>query len=271
MSDTPGIELRWRRMLLGEAPALRRGRAVFKLLPSDPRCKLCNAPFRGIGSPLMRLIGKQPGKRNPRFCNYCERVAQKYPGGAEIELSLLFADVRGSTPLAERSSPTEFGRLISRFYDIATHVLIETDAIIEKLVGDEVVGLYFPGFAGPEHARQAILAAQRLIEDIEHGRPGDPFLPIGIGIHTGTAFAGIVGSRENYRDFTVLGSAVNVTARLASAARAGEVLISAAAGEASGLPLSDLEPRRLELKGHSEPVNVRVWRHRAAAPALQPG
>lgn len=265
MPDTPRTELLWRKMLLGEAPALRRGRAVFKLLPSDPRCKLCNAPFRGIGSPLMRLIGKRPAKFNPRFCSFCERIAQKYPGGAEIELSFLFADVRGSTPLAERSSPTEFGRVISRFYDVATHVLIETDALIEKLVGDEVVGLYFPGFAGPTHAQQAILAAQRLIADIEQDHQGEPALPIGIGVHTGTAFAGIVGSRENYSDFTVLGSAVNVTARLASAARAGEVLISEAAYNASGLPLAGSEPRRMALKGHSEPVDVRAWRRSAAA------
>ena len=253
MADRQADDLLWQALLTGELPALRRGRFVLKFLPSEPRCKMCNAPFRGIGAPLMRMVGRGPARGNPRFCGFCERIAQRHPGGTEIELSLLFADVRGSTDLAEPLRPAEFGRLLNRFYDQTTRVLIDSDALIDKLVGDAVIGLYFPGFAGAGHARQAIRAAQRLREENGAG------LPIGIAVHTGTVYAGIVGSSDTFVDFTVLGDAVNIAARLASAAGPGEILISAAAYRASKLDISGLDRRTLALRGHRQPVEVEVW------------
>src|ERR1700693_1573569 len=100
----------WEAVLSGTNPWLRFGRSVFQHLPSPPRCKLCNAPFSGVGGWLMKLIGKSPWERNPRYCRFCIAVGPKRgPGGVEIECSLLFADVRGSTSLAERLSPREYG------------------------------------------------------------------------------------------------------------------------------------------------------------------
>ena len=81
-------------------------------------------------------------------------VTQRYPGGTELEISMLFVDVRGSTDLAERMSPTDYARLMDRFYNAATEVLIRTDAFIDKFVGDEVMGLYFPLFTGPMRVRR---------------------------------------------------------------------------------------------------------------------
>ena len=116
----------------------------------------------------------------------------KYPGGAEIELSMLFVDVRGSTHLAERLSAGDFSRLMNRFYNAATQVLIKTDAFIDKFVGDEVTGLYLPLFTGPNHARPAVQAAQELLEVMGHGGNQGPWLPVGVGVHTGPAFVGTV-------------------------------------------------------------------------------
>src|SRR5207248_9044918 len=93
----------WRAVLSGVHPGLRAGRHLLGWLPAGPRCKLCHAPFGGIGGPLMRLCGKRPSDKNPQFCGDC---LMKTPlGGAEITLSLLTADVRGSTGLAEQISP----------------------------------------------------------------------------------------------------------------------------------------------------------------------
>ncbi len=184
---------------------------------------------------------------------------QKHPGGAEVEISMLFVDARGSTNLAERMRAAEFSRLMNRFYKAATQVLIETDAFIDKLVGDEVMGLYLPVFTGPNHARAAVQAAQELLRATGHGNKQGPWLPVGVGVHTGTAFVGTVkGAQDTVSDVTALGDNVNMTARLASKAGAGEALISDAACAAAGLDLGDLEHRRLELKGKSEPVSVRV-------------
>ena len=176
------------------------GRHLFRNLPSNPRCRLCSAPFSGFGAPLMRLIGKPPSTRNPHFCASCENFMTLHQGGAEVELTILFADVRGSTTLAEQMNPADFSQLLKRFYVAATEVLVETDALIERLVGDEVVGLFIPGYTGPEHARQAVQAAQELLHVTSHRGPGGPWIPIGVGVHTGVAYLGAIeGSRGTYR------------------------------------------------------------------------
>ncbi len=158
-------------------------------------------------------------------------------------------------------SATEFSRLMNRFYAVATDVLIKTDALIDKLIGDEVMGVYFPAFAGSEPARLAVQAAQELLRVTGHGDRGGPWLPVGVGVHTGITFFGTVsGADGTFSDFTALGDNVNITARLASQAGPGEALISDAACSAAGLDLGHLEQRQLELKGKSEPVGVRVMR-----------
>jgi adenylate cyclase len=201
-------------------------------------------------------MGRDQSRYNPRFCEKCKVF--EHPGGAEVVLTMLFADVRGSTTLAEQMSAREFSKLMNRFYTVATHVLIRTDALVDRLLGDEAIGLYVPGFAGPEHPRKAIEAAQELLRLTGHYDAKGPWLPVGIGVHTGPAFVGVVGSDESTADFTALGDNVNIAARLASSADAGEILISDASYGASGLDLQKLEHRQLELKGKSEPIGVHI-------------
>jgi adenylate cyclase len=254
------VEHLWRTYLTtGEFVKERRQRHFFRLLPGTPRCKSCYAPFHGAGSAVARLLyGKRPSNLNPQLCNFCEQFASHYLGGAEIELSLLFADVRGSTSLAEGMRPLEYSRLINRFYNAATEVMTHSDALIDKIIGDQVAGMYVPGFAGGEHARRALEAAQDLLRATGHARDEGPWIPIGVGVHTGTAFVGSVGSAEGTSDITVLGDAANTTARLASSARQGEILISDAAYKAAALDFGTLEQRRLDLKGKTEAVLVHV-------------
>lgn len=255
----PVVNRAWEGILLGTDPILRRGRAIFRYLPSPPRCKMCHAPFRGIGAPLMRLLGKSPWKRNPRICGFCGRWAlKKGPGGAEVPLSLLFADVRGSTTLAETMSATAYGELIGRFFHTSTEVFVETGAIIDQLVGDEAIGLYLPAYAGEEYTRTAIEAAWTLLRETGHGRGREPWIPIGIGVHTGPTFVGTVGSSDAFTDFTALGDPVNTGARLSAAAGAGEILVSDQAAAEAGLRTQGLEHRLLDLKGKRDPFGVLV-------------
>ena len=249
-------EEEWYKMLTEGEPVPRRLYHLHGLLPSDPRCKLCGSPFKGWGGFLMHLMGRDQSRYNPRFCEKCQVF--EHPGGAEVTLTMLFADIRGSTTLAEQMSSREFSRLINRFYTEATHVLIQTDAMVDRLMGDEAIGLYIPGFAGPEHPCKAIQAAQELLQRTGHQDAKGPWLPVGIGIHTGPAFVGVVGNEESTADFTALGDNVNITARLASQAGAGEILISDASYVASKLDLKDLQYRQLDLKGKSESIGVHV-------------
>lgn len=186
---------------------------------------------------------------------------KRYPGGTELEISMLFVDVRGSTDLAERMTATDFAQLMDRFYKAATDVLIRTDALIDKLVGDEVMALYVPLFTGPNHARPAVHAAQELLRATGYGEKQGPWLRIGVGVHTGVAFVGTVkGAQDSVDDITALGDNVNVAARLASMAAPGEALISEAAYASGGVNLGEIEQRQLELKGRSEPISARVLR-----------
>ena len=165
---------------------------------------------------------------------------------------MLFVDVRGSSGLAEGMSATEFSRLMNRFYAAATDVLAKSDAMIDELVGDEVVAWYRPLLTGPQHA-------QALLHATGHGDAGDAWLPIGVGVHTGIAYFGSVSGVEGtVPDWTALGDNVNIAARLAEEAGPGEALISDAAYTAAGVDLGQLEQRQMELKGKRESVGVRV-------------
>lgn len=258
--DDEEIERVWRTLLTtGQVEPERRQRRLFKMLPGKPRCNICYAPFKGVGGSIAKLVfGKRPSNLNPQMCNMCEVFARQHQGGAEIELSLLFADVRGSTTLAERMNPTEFSQVINRFYETAAHILVHTNALIDKIIGDQVAGMYVPGLAGAEHSRRAIEAAQEIMRATGHGSSDEPWIPLGAGVHTGTAFVGSVRSEEGTADITVLGDTPNTAARLSTSAKQGEILVSEATYAAAGLQNEDLEKRKLELKGKSEPISVYV-------------
>ena len=242
-------------------------RPIVRRLPSSPRCRICSYPFHGVGGWLARyFLDLEPSRLNPQLCNVCERFAEKYPGGAEVEASFLFADVRGSTHLAEQMSPMEFSALINRFYHTVAHELYSHRAMIEKLIGDEVTGFFVPGFAGPDHASLALQTAQAILTATGHAETGGPWIPVGVGVHIGMAYIGSVTSAEGMADIAVLGDTVNVAARLASQAAAGEVVFSEELRLAASLPAQGLTPCRLELKGRSEPVDAWVLRLQRSAP-----
>ena len=247
----------WARMLNDPDSGFAAGRGFFRMLPSSPRCKMCAAPFAGPSAPFMRLLDRGRWDKNPSICGLCFKQLEKARGGAEIELSMLFADVRGSTGLAETMGPGEFQNLLGRFYRAATNNLVARDGIIDKFVGDEVVALFLPVLAGHDHAAHAIEAAKDLFRATGHGTETGPWIPLGAGVHTGLAYVGTVG--DTVTDFTALGDSVNVTARLASAAAAGEILVSAVSATAAALD-PGLESRTLTLRGRAEPLDVRVLR-----------
>ena len=253
----PTTDPQWRAILEGTSGQFGSWRNWLRMIPSSPRCKMCAAPFAGPGAPIMRLMDRSPWAKSPNICGFCFKALERARGGAEIELTLLFADVRGSTSLAETMGAGAFRKLLDRFYHEATRVLLAHDSVIDKYVGDEVVALFIPALTGTAHPRAAIDASRDLLRATGHGEPGGPWLPLGVGIHTGEAYVGTVG--DTVTDFTALGDSVNVAARLASAAGPGEILVSSASATAAGLEDS-LELRTLTLRGRVEPLDVRVLR-----------
>jgi len=241
-----------RSILMGTNRTMRFGRHLFHALPTTgARCKLCASPLHGPMGGVMSVIGKGPWPKNPKYCSMCFKDMIKHRSGAEIPCSLLFADVRGSTELAERMSPTEFRRLMDQFFAAATDVLVDHDAVVDKFVGDEVIGLFVPVLTGELHASRAIAAGRMLLARTAG------WLPVGAGVNTGIAFVGAVGPDES-AEFTAMGDPVNVAARLASAAAAGELLVTASASESAQLDVAGLEHRTLALKGKTEATEVVV-------------
>jgi len=259
--DAQLIEDTWNLFLKsGGNETEHRKRRFFRRFPGSHRCKMCLAPFQGVGGNIVRVLyRKRPSNLNPFLCNTCDDFARKHLGGVEIELSLLFADVRGSTKLAENMRPIEYHKLINRFYSVVTQVLAKSDALIDKIIGDQAAGMYVPGLAGEKHALRAIEAAQRILMETGHDNPDGPWIPLGIGVHTGVAFVGSVGSENGTSDITVLGDAANTAARLSTSAGVGEIFVSDSAFQHAGYSSSDISERReLKIKGKSKIVMVNV-------------
>ena len=237
----------WHNFLTRGDAMERKVRNVFKLLPHGPRCQLCAAPFAGAAAPVMRMIGKRASDKNPKVCNSCFTFIAAHHGGAEIEVTLLFADIRGSTTIAEGMSSSEFHGLLDRYYATAAQVVFDHDGGVDKFIGDEVVAMFFPLMTGERHAAQAVEAALALLRATGHEDPDGPWAPVGAGVHTGMAWVGAIGQGSS-TELTAIGDNVNIAARLASTAKRGEVLVSVASASAAGLDAA-LPRRSLELKG----------------------
>lgn len=245
----------WHDVLMGTHPSLVRQRRIFRHLPSDPRCKVCLSPHGGIGGPIGRLFGFGPYAPNPQLCNRCYVQSKKHPGGTEIEITVLFADVRGSTGLAEEIGARAYSAAVNEYVRIASHAIREPGGLVDKLLGDGIMALFIPAFTG-NHAVHAVEAARSILREVS--------LPVGIGVHTGEAWVGFVGGADDVRDFTALGDPVNAASRMSSEAAAGELLISAATARAGELDTSGMESRSLDLRGRS--ALVEAWSERIASP-----
>jgi adenylate cyclase len=245
----------WREFLSRGQSRERRVRDVFKHIPHDPRCKLCAAPFAGAGAPVMRLIGKRPAEQNPNICRKCFTFLSSHHGGAEIDVTMLFADIRGSTTLAEDMSTADFRRLLDRFYTTASGVVFAHDGMVDKFVGDELVANFFPLLTGDRHAIKGVDAARDLLRATGHEEPAGPWVPLGAGLHTARTWFGAVG-RGGRVELAAVGDAVNTTARLASLAAAGEILVTIEAATAAALDLGSLDRQQLELKGKRHAIEV---------------
>jgi len=254
MDDPPftretGNEAVWQHVFgVGAADLLDQHR-FHRRLPSPPRCRLCKAPFRGIGGFVLRLRGKQPSKRNPNFCSACDIFLDNNPGGAEVPMSLLYADIRRSTEFTRTHGPAEVSARVNAFLELATRAINDEDGFILAFYGDCIVANWPPGFSGPDY----IARAGRAGRDVAHAS-AKAGIPVGVGLHSAHAYmASVHANRGGFRDVSVFGEAVNLVARLSGAASAGEVIMTMPVATAIG---ADGAGELLEVKGFDEPVRV---------------
>lgn len=230
----------------GGHPALTKMHGTYKWMPSAPRCRLCRVPFGGFGGWIMGRRGKAPCKRNPHYCAACDVFIESFPGGAEVEMTMLYVDIRNSVQTAAEAPAPDVARRINTFLETATRIITQNDGFIMAFYGDCVVAVWPPGFVGLDHAGKATNAARALSKAFSLESP----IPAGTGVHTGPVYIGTVSAGEGtFRDVSIFGHSVNLTARLASAAPAGRALISTST---AGSKASGAAP--VELKGIDAPV-----------------
>jgi adenylate cyclase len=241
-------EVAWR---LHETGAGRLFAGLFRALPSSPRCGFCGAPFAGPGRFIVGPLGYRPSRKNPTVCGTC--VEHSPPGGMKMHTGILFADLRGFTARFDGADPREVSAVLRRFYKCAEDVLFP-DAVIDKLIGDEVMALYLPDVTRRiDHSEVSAVMldhAQGLLSAVGYGSAEGPFVELGIGLDVGEAFVGNIGQRALY-DFTAVGDVVNTASRLQSSAAGGEIVMSDRVAE--GLRERVGTRVELALKGKSAP------------------
>ena len=194
-----------------------RSRRMLRLLPSDPRCRFCMVPFGGVG----KVFGIRPSAANPNYCRSCFEALPITTH--ELEVGVLFADLRGFTSWSETHSSRDAAALVSRFYASSNRVLTSDDAFVD-FIGDQVMAIYLVDMPslGARTADIMLAATRRLIDA---ARQSAESLPVGAGIHMGKAQVGSLATGKS-KNFTAIGDVVNTAARLQSAAGANQILVS---------------------------------------------
>jgi adenylate cyclase len=229
---------------------MSRYRWFNRRLPAAPRCRLCLIPFAGAG----RLLRVRPSRKNPNFCMGCFEMAPL--GAHDMEVGVLFADIRGFTSWCEGQAAEVVERALNRFYAVSTGVLAERDAIIDKLIGDEVMGLFLTAFPSLKVTACEVMvqSAEDVLRRLE---VGDRALPVGIGLSFGVARVGNLGDGP-VKDFTAVGDVVNTAARLQSHASPGQIVMSEAVYQRVSDQYPGAAPVTLDLKGKSGGVRAHV-------------
>lgn len=181
-----------------------------------------------------------------------ENISNIEPGGERRDVTVLFSDIRGFTSWSEQRAPEEVIDMLNRLFSLQADLIQQFGGDIDKFVGDELVAV----FQGEDRNKQAVNAAvkiQRELTQLFHKKEGE--IAVGIGINSGEVVMGAMGS-ENRMDYTVLGNTVNLGARLCSAAKAEQILISNTVYRhlERKIPLTELE--RITVKGIKEPVVI---------------
>jgi adenylate cyclase len=180
--------------------------------------------------------------------------------GERREVTVLFCDVRGFTPMSERLSPEEVVALLNDFYTLMIETTFKHDGTLDKFMGDAVMAIFGAPIAHPDHSARAVLTALHMREGVaglnqrreEQGKEG---VAIGIGVSAGEVVAGTVGT-EDRMEYTVIGDSVNLAARLVANAKPGQILISHRTWQAVRDVVETRALGAIKVKGKEEEVEV---------------
>lgn len=195
--------------------------------------------------------------------------------GANREVTMLFADIRGFTSMSERHTPEQMVETLNSYFEFMVDVLFKHGGTLDKYVGDEIIGLFGAPVELPDAPIRAVRCALDMLKALEEfnrtrANNGQEEVRIGIGINTGPVIAGAIGSSRTLQ-YTVIGDAVNVAARLCGVAKSNEIIISPSTMNHAGIHII-AEPREpVQVKGKAEPIQIwNVTGVREAVPDAAP-
>ncbi len=181
-------------------------------------------------------------------------------GGVNQTITVLFADIRGFTSMSERENPENVVAFLNHYFSAMTEIIFAHGGTLDKYIGDELMALFGAPTATPDDARNAVTVAVTMQKRIvglnaELAEMGYGGISVGVGLHTGVATVGYIGS-EQRSEYTAIGDTVNLASRLQSNSKGGQILISEATAEAAGniFPMTKREP--LKVKNRQQPVNL---------------
>jgi len=177
-------------------------------------------------------------------------------GGENQQVTVLFADIRGFTSMAEAMAPEEVVELLNQFFQFMSEAIFDHRGTLDKYLGDGLMALFGAPFAAGDDAVRAVRAAVDMQKSLaELNQTTGRALQIGIGINTGPAIVGFVGTARRL-DYTALGDTVNTASRLTAAAEPGQILIAAATQHdiPGDIPVRVIPPIRV--KGKAAPLRV---------------
>ncbi len=181
-------------------------------------------------------------------------------GGINQIVTILFADIRGFTAFSERESPEKVVGLLNRYFSAMSEIIFAHGGTLDKYIGDGLMAIFGAPNATPEDAKNALKTAvtmQRRLTSLNKELEADNLsrVNIGIGLHTGVATIGYIGS-EQRSEYTAIGDTVNLASRLESTARGGQILVSEATAQAGGDLFTFLPQESLTVKNRLQAVSL---------------
>ncbi|HEX4384068.1 MAG TPA: adenylate/guanylate cyclase domain-containing protein [Myxococcales bacterium] len=182
-------------------------------------------------------------------------------GGTLTEMTILFSDIRGFTSISEKMPPQEVVKMLNDYFELMVDILFEHNGILDKFIGDAIMGLWGAPVKRPDDATQAVRAAVKMQErlkdwNVDRVAQGRVPIDIGIGLHTGHVVVGNMGSSKAL-SYTAIGDGVNLASRLCGVAREGMVVISEECAVRAGKSkfiLEALPPAKV--KNREAPVEI---------------
>jgi adenylate cyclase len=179
-------------------------------------------------------------------------------GGANQIITVLFADIRGFTSLSERARPEQVVQLLNKYFSRMTDIIFAHNGTLDKYIGDGLMALFGAPTVTEEDASNAVATAiemQQHIPDINRELSNEGFqdISIGIGLHTGEATVGYIGS-ERRSEYTAIGDTVNLASRLQSISQGGQILISESTAKATADKFSMMPRTAITVKNRMQPV-----------------